>query len=185
MNNNFQIFQYDGSQYNQLIPNSSNTATNSTQLGGVESNLYATKEYVDTVAPKTPYNSAYEGWTKIGTITFNPNESTTYIEKTFPNIPEYMNFCMLEVTGGWQDSVYWGQSPNSSFSYFSVKIEISQNKKARYISPCIYNEKYYAIAPQELKSGAQNRMVPVLADTISAINLQYNKETVFCTLYYR
>ena len=100
-------------------------------------------------------------------------------------MPEYMNFCMLEATGRWQDSVYWGQSPNSSFSYFSVKIEISQNKKARYISPCIYNEKYYAIAPQDLKSGAQNRMVPVLADTISAINLQYNKETVFCTLYYR
>lgn len=47
MSNNFQMFQYDGSQYNQLIPNSSNTSINSTQLGGIESNLYATKEYVD------------------------------------------------------------------------------------------------------------------------------------------
>lgn len=41
------MFQYDGSQYNQLIPNSSNTSINSTQLGGIESNLYATKEYAD------------------------------------------------------------------------------------------------------------------------------------------
>ena len=41
------MFQYDGSSYNQLIPNSSNMATNSMQLGGVEGNLYATKQYVD------------------------------------------------------------------------------------------------------------------------------------------
>ena len=41
------MFQYDGSQYNQLTPNSSNTSINSTQLGGVDSTMYATKEYVD------------------------------------------------------------------------------------------------------------------------------------------
>ena len=41
------MFHYNGSQYNQLIPNFSNISTNSTQLGGIESGLYATKEYVD------------------------------------------------------------------------------------------------------------------------------------------
>ena len=51
MSNNFQMFQYDGSQYNQLVPNHSNIATNSTQLGGVDSTLYATKEYVNEIDP--------------------------------------------------------------------------------------------------------------------------------------
>lgn len=52
MNNNFQILQYDGSQYNQLTPNLSNISNNSNQLGGVESSQYATKEYADKNSKK-------------------------------------------------------------------------------------------------------------------------------------
>lgn len=64
------MFQYDGSQYNQLTPNSSNTSINSTQLGGVDSTMYATKEYVD--GKDTKYLKTIKG-------TYTGNGSDTVI----------------------------------------------------------------------------------------------------------
>lgn len=51
MTNNIQMYQYSGSQYNQLNPNISNLANNSNQLGGIDSSQYATKEYADGINP--------------------------------------------------------------------------------------------------------------------------------------
>lgn len=51
MINNIQIYQYSGSEYNQLNPNISNLANNSNQLGGIDSSQYATKEYADGINP--------------------------------------------------------------------------------------------------------------------------------------
>lgn len=104
-------------------------------------------------------------------------------------MPEYMSFCMLEATGAQGDGFYWGSYPNSQYDYLAVQIIFKNNKKIRYISPCIYSyfnkERYYALAPKGLTTGAQNNVIPVFADTISAFNLQYAKETISCTLYYR
>lgn len=52
MTNNIQMFQYNGSEYNQLNPSLSNLSNNSNQLGGVDSSQYATKEYVNRASSK-------------------------------------------------------------------------------------------------------------------------------------
>lgn len=43
MSNNIQMFQYDGSNYNQLNPNFANVSNNSFSLGGIESSQYFLK----------------------------------------------------------------------------------------------------------------------------------------------
>lgn len=49
MTNNIQMFQYNGSEYNQLNPSLSNLSNNSNQLGGIDSSQYATKGYISGI----------------------------------------------------------------------------------------------------------------------------------------
>lgn len=49
MTDSIQMFQYNGSEYNQLNPSLSNLSNNSNQLGGIDSSQYATKEYVSRI----------------------------------------------------------------------------------------------------------------------------------------
>ena len=95
MVNNIQTFQYNGSEYNQLIPNFSSTANNSNQLGGVQSNLYATKEYVE----KT-FNNPFLGYEKLISITGNdkykPNK--TILTNKIIEILFHFNNCTMNIS---------------------------------------------------------------------------------------
>ena len=147
MNNNFQIFQYDGSQYNQLIPNSSNIAVNSTQLGGIKSNLYATKEYVDKAAPSTPYSSPYDGWTKIDTITL-----TQPGVKDFQNVPENINFVKFLIDSKSDSTLaYWGINTNSETS-----IDIGSAQAEDYVVSQVFKSSgaIYALGNQRYFRGS-------------------------------
>ena len=72
------MFQYNGSEYNQLNPNLSNLSNDSNQLGGVGSSQYATKEYVDGGLP-----FKYSDW---NTINIERNLTVTNSSEYSENI---------------------------------------------------------------------------------------------------
>lgn len=95
MANNIQMFQYNGLEYNQLIPKFSNTTNNSNQLGGLQSNLYATKEYVEKII-----NNPFLGYEKLISITgidkYKP--SKTILTNKIVEILFHFNNCTMNIS---------------------------------------------------------------------------------------
>lgn len=107
------MFQYDGSQYNQLIPNSSNTVMNSTQLGGVESNLYATKEYVDGNAGHKELSES---------LNISGKYSGTEIKKNLTKNIDLNNVDAIGIRVTYNNGLIINTQHNSSFNFsFNLK----------------------------------------------------------------
>ena len=142
------MFQYSGSEYNQLNPNLSNLSNNSNQLGGVDSSQYATKTYVDN---KTGFKKeiiedtthTYTKWNDDGPFVMNSKDLNATIALKFtivvngtlggergyarrmeirPNVNKYVS------SGNYTQSLFTlvgnEKNPvnfsNSTFSYFTT-----------------------------------------------------------------
>lgn len=106
------MFQYDGSEYIQLNPNTSNSSYNSNQLGGIESSQYAIKEYVNANLPF--YLKYIDNFTSVNKL----SQESTYqdILKAKGLIVEYKMNLITDSSSRYSWGVYLNIGPSLTLS---------------------------------------------------------------------